>query len=278
VLFNDSALAVQVPYADPDRPIASQTISTAQRNGWIWDIGLPTRRGVGHVYSSAHTSDDDAEAELRDYLAATGGPKDIATPRKLGFQPAYRETFWHRNCVAVGLSSGFIEPLEASALALVELSAAMLRDQMPATRAEMDKLAARFNESFRYRWERVIDFLKLHYVLSRRRDSEFWRDNVRPESIPDRLQQLLELWRYRPPSRYDLPRVEEVFPSASYQYVLYGMGFRPEPDGAPRTSDDTDEAERYFREAARRTSKMLAALPGNRELIGHIHRNGLPRN
>jgi hypothetical protein len=154
----------------------------------------------------------------------------------------------------------------------------MLRDQMPATRTEMDLLAERFNESFRYRWQRVIDFLKLHYALSRRRDSEFWRDHVRPESIPDRLQQLLELWRYRPPSRYDLPRVEEVFPSASYQYVLYGMGFRPEPDGAPRTSDDTDEAERYFREAARRTSKMLAALPGNRELIGHIHRNGLPRN
>ena len=153
----------------------------------------------------------------------------MPSPRKLSFNPGYRETFWHRNCVAIGLSAGFIEPLEASALALVELSAAMLSDQMPATREAMDIVARRFNDSFTYRWERVIDFLKLHYVLTQRTDSAFWRDNCRAESIPDRLREQLTLWRHQPPSRYDFYRVEEVFPSASYQYVLYGMGFRPEP-------------------------------------------------
>jgi hypothetical protein len=167
VLFNDTALAVQVPYASEDSPIASQTTSTAQPNGWIWDIGLPGRRGIGHVYSSAHSSDEDAERQLRAYVLASGGPADMPAPRKLGFEPGYRERFWHRNCVAIGLSAGFIEPLEASALALVELSAAWLADDMPATRAQMDTVAARFNEAFTYRWERVIDFLKLHYVLSR---------------------------------------------------------------------------------------------------------------
>lgn len=277
VLFNDTALAIQVPYQNDDSPIASQTISTAQHNGWIWDIGLPTRRGVGHVYSSAHTTDEAAERELRTYIGRTGGPSNMPSPRKLTFNPGYREKFWQRNCVAIGLSAGFIEPLEASAIALVELSAAMLRDQMPATRTAMDIVARRFNDSFTYRWERVIDFLKLHYVLTQRTDSDFWRDNCRAESIPERLQDQLTLWRQQPPSRYDFHRVEEVFPSASYQYVLYGMGFRPDRREALRRSDDADRADGFFREAVALTGKMLAALPTNRALIGHIKRHGLSK-
>jgi hypothetical protein len=277
VLFNDTALALQIPYAHENSPIASQTISTAQSNGWVWDIGLPTRRGVGHVYSSSHSSDDAAELELRRYIERTGGPQNAGTPRKITFNPGYRQEFWHQNCVAIGLSAGFIEPLEASALALVELSAAMLSDQMPVTRADMHITARRFNDSFIYRWERVIDFLKMHYVLSQRTDSGFWRDNVRPESIPERLREQLALWRHQPPSRYDFFRIEEVFPSASYQYVLYGMGFRPEQGVAARHSDDLERADAFFREAAALTGKMLAALPDNRDLIAHIKLNGLQR-
>jgi tryptophan 7-halogenase len=275
VLFNDSALAVQVPYAAEDSPIASQTTSTAQPNGWIWDIGLPGRRGIGHVYSSLHSSDEDAQQRLRDYIAGTGGPADIPAPRKLAFEPGYRERFWHRNCVAIGLSAGFIEPLEASALALVELSAAWLADDMPATRAQMEVAAKRFNDAFTYRWERVIDFLKLHYVLSRRRDTPYWFEHRETATIPQRLQELLESWRARPPSRRDFSRIEEVFPSASWQYVLYGMGFRTE--AAPRASDRPDLADEAFREAGRLTARMLPALPSNRELIEHIRRHGLPR-
>ena len=277
VLFNDTALAVQVPYARADSAIASQTIATAQTGGWVWDIGLPTRRGVGHVYSSAHTSDDTAEQALRRYVISTGGPKDIASPRKLSFQPGYRQKFWHRNCVAIGLSAGFVEPLEASALALVELSAAMLSEEMPATRAAMDIVAQRFNDTFSYRWERVVDFLKLHYALTRRRDTDYWRDHAAPEHTPERLRNLLTLWRHRPPSRRDFDRVEELFPSASYQYVLYGMGFRPEPGAYTRQPNSVEGADGYFREAAALTRKMLPALPSNRDLIEHVQRHGMLR-
>jgi 2-polyprenyl-6-methoxyphenol hydroxylase-like FAD-dependent oxidoreductase len=276
ILFNDRALAVQVPYAAPDAPIASQTTSTAQPNGWIWDIGLPSRRGIGHVYSSAHTSDAAAEGLLRDYVARTGGPTAMPAPRKLAFEPGYRQRFWHRNVVAIGLSAGFIEPLEASALALVELSAAWLADDLPATRARMDGVAARFNEAFTYRWERVIEFLKLHYVLSRRTDSAYWIEQREGAGMPDRLCELLALWRARPPSRRDFARGEEVFPTASWQYVLYGMGFTT--DGAPRGSDRPDLADGAFREAARLTAKMLPALPSNRAMIDHILRHGMPRH
>lgn len=275
VLFNDTALALQVAYPHDSTPIASQTISTAQQAGWIWDIGLPTRRGTGYVYSSAHTTDAAAQDVLLRYVEQTGGRGDHVTPRKLTFEPGYRSKFWHNNCVAIGLSAGFIEPLEASALALVELSAAMLCDEMPATRSIMDLVAQRFNAAFTYRWERVIDFLKLHYVLTQRTDSDYWRDNCRPQCIPQHLRELLALWQTQSPSRYDLVRVDEVFPSASYQYVLYGMGFRPQPRPTMRRTDATTAAQAFFKETAALTRKMLAGLPDNRDMVAHIHRHGM---
>jgi hypothetical protein len=271
VLFNDRALAVQMPYPAADTPIASQTTSTAQSCGWIWDIGLPSRRGVGLVYSSAHCSDDEAEAALRAYL----GDAEIPAPRRIAFDPGYRARFWERNVVAIGLSAGFIEPLEASALALVELSAAWLADDLPATRAQMDTIAARFNDAFTYRWERIIDFLKLHYVLSKRTDSAYWLDHRAAHTQPPRLRELLALWRTRTPSRRDFPRIEEIFPSASWQYILYGMGFRPELTA--RASDRPEAADQYFREAARLTARMLPLLPANREMLDHIRQYGMPR-
>src|SRR5258705_3365293 len=200
-LCNDSALAVQVPYAAADAPIASHTISTARSAGWIWDIGLQTRRGVGHVYSSAHMSDTEAETILRDYVATGAHATDAASlaPRKLAFRPGYRQRLWERNCVAVGLAAGFVEPLEASALALVEFSAAMISDQLPATRASMDIVAARFNDAFRYRWERAVEFLKLHYLLSARTDSPYWREHPTSASVPPTPAGQLAPWRAQPP-------------------------------------------------------------------------------
>src|SRR5262249_2882230 len=127
-LFCDRALAVQVPFETPDAPMASHTISVAQSSGWIWDIGLPTRRGIGYVYSSRHSTDDAAHDTLMRYI----GPqhRDLQ-PRKIPIRPGHRETFWKNNCVAVGLAAGFLEPLEASAIVLIELSAKLIAEQMP---------------------------------------------------------------------------------------------------------------------------------------------------
>jgi tryptophan 7-halogenase len=274
VLFNDSALALQVPYADGNCPIASATIATAHAEGWTWDIGLPTRRGVGLVFSSAHTTADAAERALRQHVQRSAGPVDLPSPRLIRFTPGYRERFWHRNCVAVGLSSGFIEPLEASALALVELSVAMIRDELPHNRADMDLVARRFNDAFGYRWARIIDFLKLHYVLSQRDDADYWRDHRRAASQPERLRELLQLWRHRAPYRNDVFRVDEVFPAASYQYVLYGMGFKPEAAGLRPAQ--LARAQRHFLDTATITKRLLGGLPRHRELINHIRVHGMP--
>jgi tryptophan 7-halogenase len=274
VLFNDSALAVQVPYAEADAPLASCTIATAHAEGWTWDIGLPTRRGVGLVYSSAHTSDAAAEQALMRHLQRSGAPEAALAPRRIPFNPGYREHFWHRNCVAVGLAAGFIEPLEASALALVELSAAMIRDDFPADQAGMEIVANRFNEAFAYRWSRIIEFLKLHYVLSRRSDADYWREHRERASQPERLQELLALWRHRAPNRNDFPQLEEVFPAASYQYVLYGMQFKPEPSAL--RPERFAQAQACMRDAATITKRLLGGLPRHRDLIHHIRAHGMP--
>ncbi len=271
-LFCDTALAIQVPYDRPDDPVACHTISTAQSAGWIWDIGLPTRRGVGHVFSSSHISADEAERELRAYLGDAG--KDLPV-RQIGITAGHRERFWAGNCVAVGLAAGFLEPLEASAIVLIELSAKLIAEQMPACREVMDVVARRFNETTAYRWGRIIDFLKLHYALTQRTDSDFWRDNARPETIPDRLHALMELWRYQVPWMHEeFDRVEEVFPSASYQYVLYGMGARTAL--MPGTLEgDRQQAIRARRENHVQTQRLLGGLPRHRELLERIVRHGL---
>ncbi|MDT8450504.1 MAG: tryptophan halogenase family protein [Wenzhouxiangellaceae bacterium] len=277
VLFNDSALAVQVPYARDDAPVASQTISVAQPAGWIWDIGLRTRRGVGHVYSSAHMSDDEAHELLQRYLDRCGAPRNARPePRKISFSPGYRREFWHRNCVAVGMASGFIEPLEASALVMVELSARMIAEELPASRELMNIVARRFNERFAYRWSRIIDFLKLHYLLSRRNDSRYWRDNRAAGTVPVNLLELMQLWRHRPPNQSDFPHVDEIFSAASYQYVLYGMKFDyahcPVRDAAARP----ERVRELMRETVRLANRCLSALPSNRTILEQIARAGEP--
>lgn len=275
VLFVDSALAVQVPYAEETSPIASHTISTAQDAGWIWDIGLSTRRGVGHVYSSAHTTQEQAENRLREYLRPAVADADSLSFRKIPIEPGHRQKFWEKNCVAIGLSAGFLEPLEASAILLVEISAAMIADQFPANRVAMDTIAKRFNETFLYRWDRIIDFLKLHYVLSSRTDSEFWIDNRNPESIPDGLQEMIEFWRNQYPWHDDFDRVTEVFPAASYQYVMYGMGFKTELSHLELSEQKRMKAEEHFQHNEREVEQLLASMPGNRELINKIKEYGL---
>ncbi|NTS65559.1 tryptophan 7-halogenase [Sphingomonas sp. HHU CXW] len=271
-LFCDTALAVQVPYDRPDAPIASHTISTAQTAGWIWDIGLPTRRGVGHVFSSSHVDVETAERELRDYLGAAARDLPI---RRLSIRAGHRERFWVRNCVAVGLAAGFLEPLEASAIVLIELSAKIIAEQMPACREVMDVVARRFNDTTAYRWGRIIDFLKLHYALTQRTDTDFWRDNARAETMPDRLRELMALWRYQSPWLHEeFDRADEVFPSASYQYVLYGMGARTAlPPGT--IERDAATARRARRDNQISTDRLLRSLPAHRALIDRIVQHGM---
>ncbi len=259
-LFNDRALAAQVPVA-PGSPIASQTVSTAHAAGWIWDIGLPGRRGIGCVYASRFMDDDAAETTLRAYIARVlpGAPE--VPVRRLSFPTGHRERFWQGNCIAIGLSAGFIEPLEASAIVLIELSLNALIDNFPASRAAMPIHADRFNELFRYRWDRIVEFLKLHYALSRRSEP-YWRTQRDPAHVPPRLAEMLALWRDQPPSTWDFPRIDEIFSAESHQYILYGMGYP-----VPANLTVSDRAAGLLAETRQRARSLAAALPASRDYL-----------
>lgn len=265
-LFTDRALACKRPYARPDAPLASTTIAAAHEGGWIWDIGLANTHGVGCVYSSAHLSDDRAEAILRGYLGIVDGDLSI---RRIDFEAGYRERQWVGNTVAVGLSAGFLEPLEATGVVMIEAAVAMIAELFPHT-GPIDAPARRFNELMAARYANIVTFLKLHYCLSRR-DEAFWRDNGDAASIPDRLRDLLDQWRHRPPSRYDFTLDLESFAFFNYQYILYGMEFRTDLTGVSPDRAALREAERLSARIRGFGERASADLPSHRALIERIN-------
>jgi hypothetical protein len=265
-MLNDRAIAVQLP-SDPAAPIASQTVATALSAGWAWDIALPTRRGIGVVYSSQYCGEDQAMDMLRAYVSGIDPTADIddLKPRTIAFPTGHRRAFWKGNCIAIGLSAGFIEPLEASAIVLIELSLRALADNFPMRSAAMPLHADRFNRLFALRWRRIADFLKLHYALSCRNEP-YWRAQRDPATISPELAAHLELWRDQPPSAFDFPLADEIFPAASHQYVYYGM--RGRPTGEWRPNPEAVSALGQVRERARQLS---AALPTNRAYLDRLH-------
>ncbi len=263
VLFNDSALALHVPYGSEDHPLATHTIATGQNAGWIWDIGLPSRRGVGHVYSSKYLSDDEAANNLAKYVGVQPGELE---PRKIGFNSGHRAKFWHKNCVAVGMSAGFVEPLEATAIMLVEISARYIAENMPSDTDIMRITARRFNQQMDYRWGRIIDFLKLHYMLTKRTEP-YWQAHLDPATIPESLCEDLAIWACRGPISADFDSAIELFPAASYQYVLYGMGFKPDFSKQAYLYKEQLQARRIIQQNQQLTQQMLRSLPPHREYI-----------
>jgi tryptophan halogenase len=269
-IFANRAVTLQAPYEQPGGPLESQTISTAQECGWIWDIGLRSRRGLGYVYSSDHCSDARAEEALRRYA---GPAAQGCEARFLDFEAGYRRTQWVKNCVAIGLSAGFIEPLEATGIGFAEIAALILSNLFP-WGGDYEVSARQFNSFMARRYSQVIDFIKLHYCLTQRADTDFWRDNVRPETIPDSLQDKLERWRFRPPSFLDMDPNYDIFTDANWQYVLYGMGFQTDLTAQRGLFRYFDEARSQFDAIRRQGDKALTILPRHRDLVEQVFRSG----
>jgi glycine/D-amino acid oxidase-like deaminating enzyme len=264
-LFVDRALACRVPLA-ADAPMESCTIATAHEAGWLWEIGLNGTRGIGCVYSSSHLSDERAADILRGYCGA--GNEDLAL-RSIPFAPGYREQQWVKNCVAVGLSAGFLEPLEATGLVLIEAAVGMIAEMLPHS-GPIHAPARRFNELMTARFENIINFLKLHYALSQRSEP-FWRDNAAPSTIPERLAGLLEEWKLRPPGRFDFLLDTETFAFFNYQYILYGMGYATDLSAGRADFTQAEEASRLFAKIQRFADRAVAELPSHRALIQQIN-------
>lgn len=266
LLFADRALACKLPIGDPDAPMESCTIATAHEAGWLWDIGLKGARGIGCVYSSRHLGDDRAEAILRRYCGSAGESLSL---RSIPFAPGYRERQWVKNCVAVGLSAGFLEPLESTGLVLIEAAVGMIAEMLPHS-GPIDAPARRFNELMTTRFDNIVNFLKLHYCLSQRTEP-FWRDNADPATVPERLAELLQQWQLRPPGRFDFVLDTETFAFFNYQYILYGMGFRTDLGAGRADFTQVDDAHRLFAKIQRFAERAVVDLPPHAALIRQIN-------
>src|SRR3569833_95557 len=265
-LFCDRAVVMQVPYGRDDAQLASYTISTAQEAGWTWDIALESRRSVGYVYSSCHSSDERAEQVLRRHIGPACRGR---SPRMLRFESGFRATSWHRNCVAGGVAGGFFEPLETTGVMLVEAAATLLAQLFP-WNGELETAARQFNRIMRQRYERTLDFLKMHYCLSARTDTAFWRDNTLPRTLPASLAERLESWLYRPPEELDFDPNVDSFAPVSWQFVLFGMGNDTDISAKALLYPHHEAARREFAGIQNEAQRVTNLLPAHRDLIQQI--------
>jgi len=268
-LLVNTALVVQVPTKETDE-IPPYTVATAHQAGWIWDIALTNRRGVGFVYSNNHMTDEEATKKLDHYLKGNSAGLSY---RKLPMKVGYREKFWHKNCVSLGLAQGFLEPLEATSILLTDFAVSFLADRFPESEDQMLMLEHRFNHVVGYAWDRVVDFIKLHYCISDRKDSQFWLDNKKEETIPDTLKARLHLWQKFTPQKEDFFSKFEVFDYDNYLYVLYGMNYKTKL--SPLSTQYHDKAEEYSQSLEAIGTELNQQLPNHRDLINKIHQYGL---
>lgn len=215
-LRNDSALALQTDYPLTDIPPYTRAI--AHDSGWQWKIPLQHRQGTGYVYSTAYTTDEEARKVLMGNLEG-----DIRVElRLLKFRTGRRLKAWVKNCVAVGLAGGFVEPLESTSIHLIQSGVTRLLRLFPFSGCS-ESLARQYNEESRVEYERIRDFIILHYKATERDDTPYWRD-CRDMAVPDTLAHRLELFRE---TGHVFPDAHDVFRADSWLQVMLGQRLEP---------------------------------------------------
>ena len=251
----DRAVAVPCESAPELLPY---TRSTARQAGWQWRIPLQHRIGNGHVFCSQHLSEDEATAVL---MANLDGPA-LAEPRTLRFATGMRKKAWNRNVVAIGLAGGFMEPLESTSIHLVQTAIARLITFFPDqgfSALDIDE----FNRQSRFEFERIRDFIILHYHLNQRDDSAFWRQ-CREMPIPETLQHKLDLYR----SRGRIVREgNELFSEVGWLQVMHGQGLRAQGHHPLASLLSEQEVAEYLGNVSGVIGKCLQVMPRHADYI-----------
>jgi tryptophan 6-halogenase len=236
-LFNDSAIAMPT---EIDANIPSETVSTALSNGWVWKIPLTNRFGNGYVYSSKYCTADEAETELRTHLGVLDSDVEA---RHLKMKVGRVQETWHNNCVAIGLSQGFIEPLEATALQFVfstidEFSKAF--EQGEFTSQYRDEFNNRMNANF----EGIRDYIVLHYKTNSREDSQYWIDNRENQNLSSNLKEMLNCWYGVEDIEAALTRLNigSYYSQRSWACLLAGVGIFPRQENLTAASAENAQA------------------------------------
>jgi tryptophan halogenase len=260
----DRALAVPTENVGPPAPY---TRSTAREAGWQWRIPLQHRTGNGYVYSSAHVSDDEAAATLLKNLIG----RPLGDPRPLRFTTGRRKKSWSKNVVAIGLASGFMEPLESTGIYLIHSGIAKLLDLFP-REGFNEVLAQRYNDQLSFEFDRIRDFLVLHYHATQRDDTAFW-NQCRAMSIPAGLQDNINL--FRDSGRF-FRNAEEMFADVSWVEVMIGQGILPQGYHPLVDQVPVDDLRRFVASVGDTIARCVDAMPMHQAFIDRFCAAGVP--
>jgi glycine/D-amino acid oxidase-like deaminating enzyme len=262
-LFNNAAVAIASPMGTT---IPSETISTALGYGWAWKIPLTSRYGNGYVYSTQFCTPDAAETELRRHL----GLLDSDAPaRHLKMKLGRVTKHWNRNCLAVGLSQGFIEPLEATALLFIQQTAATFVEFLE--QGDLSEEAhERFNQQVNAHFEGTRDYIVTHYKTNTRRDTEYWRANAANLDLSDDLKKLYSAWME---GKSIVPGVRQQvigkgYPVFSWYSIMAGMGIFPDP--ADLRAPTAQEARYSMTEIDNLLDRSARNFPEHRDALDQI--------
>ncbi len=251
----DRAWAVPCPNVGP---IAPYTRATAQGAGWTWRIPLQHRAGNGHVFSSDFIDDQTA---LDTLIAGLDAPP-LVEPRQLRFVPGKRKAQWVGNTVAIGLAAGFLEPLESTSIHLIQIGIETLLDLFPA--ADWDPVDARgYNARMNLEYDRVRDFIILHYAATQRDDTPFW-DHVRTMALPDSLAEKMALFRAR---GHVVGYRHGMFLEPSWHAVYAGQNIVPERGGAAAETGDLNSISAELAALSEEIARTAATLPPHADAL-----------
>lgn len=220
----NKAVAIQRALPEGHSP-NPYTVATALSHGWVWQIDLTSRQGTGYVYDGNRLTKEQAEQELRDYL---GWDSDFIKCVHLDMNVGCRKEFWVGNCIAVGLAGGFIEPLESTGLHLINLGARLLGTHLMQPKP-VQAIKDAYNKSMNGFYQDLKQFIVLHYCLSNRTDTEFWREMPGKAQLCAGLPEKLEIWKHKVCEYHDLAGgFATTFVDENYRYILYGMQHYPQ--------------------------------------------------
>ncbi|MGQ0741913.1 MAG: tryptophan halogenase family protein [Alphaproteobacteria bacterium] len=268
-LLNDRAIPIQIKHTDPMK-INSVTTSTALEAGWSWHIPLQNRIGTGYVFSSKFKSDDDALAEFKEHL---NGAELVTEPRVIKMRVGRCRKSWVKNVVAMGLSSGFVEPLESTAIMSVELQARWLAATLPSTDFE-EPMVEQFNGASARLYDEIRDFLCLHFGLNER-EEPYWKAARYEAKKSDSLQHHLELWKYTLPSPLD-PRMRAVFSHWSIMCILMGKNFYKDCQLLDTEAVSDKLWQNYWNQLTSAKQRVLGRLASHRQLVDHMVKMSVP--
>jgi tryptophan halogenase len=255
-LPNDSAVALQVPQDMKARGILPCTTATAQDAGWIWTIPLMGRIGTGYVYAKDYLSPEEAERTLREFVGPAAADVEA---NHIKMRIGRSENSWVNNCVAIGLSSGFVEPLESTGIFFIHHAIEQFAKYFP-DESWNPVQRELYNDSIAHVMDGVREFLVLHYVAAKRDDTQYWRD-AKKRKVPEALAERIEKWKTQVPDSETVFPYYHGLPPYSYMCVLLGMGGIEVKSSPALALSDPSAAEREFAAIRDKTRALVESLP-----------------